>query len=195
MDEYKSNSNCSKEASSKKIEKVISGEAKEKKKSEARKLLGAFIPEDVQNVKGYILSDIILPMVKDGILDAMSYLLKGEVRKSKKSPGSRVQYGGFFEQNRSNRRSSTYNRSGYDLESDLVFDTRGDADAVIDAMNEILDQYPTVSVGDLYDLAGVTVNNYTANNYGWTDIGDARSVRTSDGYILKLPRPKPLDRD
>ena len=43
-------------------------------------------------------------------------------------------------------------------------------------------------VADLYDLAGITCRNYTANRYGWTDIQSAKVIRTREGYTLQLPR-------
>ena len=75
----------------------------------------------------------------------------------------------------------------------ILFDTRGDAEAVLDAMNDIISQYGTVSVSDFYDLARVPNDNFTMNRYGWTNIGGATAVRVRDGYILKLPRAIPLN--
>ena len=49
---------------------------------------------------------------------------------------------------------------------DILFDTRGDAEAVLDAMNDIISQYGTVSVSDFYDLARVPNDNFTMNRYG-----------------------------
>lgn len=60
-------------------------------------------------------------------------------------------------------------------------------------MNEIIAQYGVVSIGDLYDLANVSMDNFAANKYGWTDIRGCKSVRVRDGYILKLPRALPLN--
>ena len=66
MENYKPNSHKAKEEASKnvpekKIEKVISGTAKSKKKSEVRKLTDVFISEDVDSVKSYILLDVLVP--------------------------------------------------------------------------------------------------------------------------------------
>ena len=74
-----------------------------------------------------------------------------------------------------------------------MFDTRGDAEAVLDSMNDIISQYGMVSVSDFYDLANVANDNYTMNRYGWTNIAGATAVRVRDGYILKLPRAIPLN--
>ena len=55
-------------------------------------------------------------------------------------------------------------------------------------MDDILDQYGTVSVSDLYELADVACPHYTANKYGWTSLKNAQVMRCRDGYIIKLPR-------
>ena len=60
-------------------------------------------------------------------------------------------------------------------------------------MHDIIAQYGTVSVADLYDLARVPNDNFTMNRYGWTTLNGAQPVRVRDGYILKLPRVVPLN--
>ena len=126
----------------KKLEKVVSGGTKTRKKSEVKKFANIFVPEDVENVKSYILIDVIVPGIKNEI--AM-----------------------------------------YD---DIVFETRGDADLVLDQLESAINTYGIASVADLYDLAGITCRSYTANKYGWSDIRSAKVVRIRDGYILELPR-------
>jgi hypothetical protein len=64
---------------------------------------------------------------------------------------------------------------------------------VLQAMCDIVSsEYGIVSVGDLYDLANITNDNYTLNKYGWTNLRDAKVVPTRDGYMIKLPRALPL---
>ncbi len=202
MEEYKSNSHKSKEeqkdlSREKKVGKVITGTAKSKKKNEFQKFADVFISEDVNSVKSYIFMDVLVPAVKKAISDIVTngidMILYGEAGKSKKnSTVSKVSYKSFYEGG-NNRRDLgvSRNKSGYDYD-DVLFETRGDAETVLDAMNEIIAQYEMVSVGDLYDLANVSNDNYAANKYGWTDIGGCKAVRVRDGYILKLPKPRPL---
>ena len=59
-------------------------------------------------------------------------------------------------------------------------------------MDEIMEEYHIVRVADLYDLVGVT-GDYTDNNYGWTNIRNAKIVRVRDGYKIDMPRALPLD--
>ena len=75
----------------------------------------------------------------------------------------------------------------------IVLESRGDAESVLDSMGEIIDQYGMVKVADLYDLVGLT-GSYTDNNYGWTNLSTAHVVRLNDGgYLIKLPRALPID--
>ena len=59
-------------------------------------------------------------------------------------------------------------------------------------MCELIDTYQMVKVADLYDLVGISCD-YTANNYGWTNLRNASVERVRDGYILKLPKALPID--
>ena len=77
-EEYKGNSYRSKEKRqnadvpeipAKKVEKVIAGGAKLKKKNEFQKLRDVFISEDIGNVKSYILKDVLVPRIRDAIAD------------------------------------------------------------------------------------------------------------------------------
>ena len=75
---------------------------------------------------------------------------------------------------------------------DIIIENRGDAEEVLVRMDELIATYGLVSVADFYDLVGVS-GNYTDNKYGWTDIRGATTVRVGDGYMIKLPRVKPLN--
>lgn len=80
MEEYKGNSNKAKEQQKalppeKKVEKIVSGPVKSKKKNSIQKITSIFVPEDVEDVKSYIFEDIVVPAVKDIILDAVRALL------------------------------------------------------------------------------------------------------------------------
>lgn len=199
MEEYRSNSHRSREAKKesipeKKIEKVISGAAKSKKKSGIRKFASAFVPEDVDgDVMGYILEDIIVPAVKDIILDAVKAVLgvNGN-RKSHNSPASKVRYQKYYDDRDRRDTNVTKVRNGYEYD-DIIIDNRGEAEDVLSRMDELIDTYGVVSVADFYDLVGIT-GNYTDNKYGWTDIRSATVVRAGrDGYMIKLPKALPLN--
>lgn len=180
----------------KRAEKVIKGEAKVKK-NEMRKLTDVFISEDVGNVKNYILMDVIVPAVKKAIYDLVvgtldMSLYGGRGSGAKRSTADKVSYRDYNGVSRRDERTYNTNRtaSGYSYD-DIVVDTRGEAETVLMRMDEIMEEYESVRVADLYDLVGIT-GQYTDNNYGWTNIRNAEVVRVRDGYKIKMPRAIPL---
>lgn len=191
---YRSNSHKSKQelAKPKKVEKVIKGTARVKKKSEARKLMDIFIGEDVPNVKDYIVNDVFIPAIRKTLWDIVTgsadmFFGNGH-RQSRSKDGVSFRDYNSMSSNRSIPRQtkSTYN---YD---DIELTSREEAIAILTGMDDILDSYTIVSIADYYDLAGVT-GDPTANNYGWTDLKDAHIVRTRGGYMIRFPKPMPID--
>lgn len=187
-----------KAASEKKIEKVVQGEVKTKKKSEIQKLSNIFISEDVHNVKDYILMDVLVPSIKNAIYELVTGSLdmiffNGQGRLKKKTQSSTVSYSRYYDQKRDTDRgySGTRTTTGYDY-NDIILETRGEAEDVLDRMSELIDTYGQVTVADLYDLVGIT-GNYTDNKYGWVNIRNAEPIRVRNGYLLKLPKAIPVD--
>ena len=76
----------------------------------------------------------------------------------------------------------------------MIFESRGEAEAALSKMDEVIDVYGTVSVADLYDMCDLTAP-YTSNRYGWSNIQTAEVARLRDGgYVLKLPRALPISK-
>lgn len=176
------------------VEKVVSGVAKTKKKSEARRFMDNFITEDAQSIKSYIVMDVIIPAIKNAILDTVEMILGGNGKKRKRSTLDRITYTDYSNPGRRYGRGSeeTGLRSGGDFE-DVIVDTKGEAEEVISQLEAIIETYKVARVTDLYDLVGLTAP-YTGNRYGWTNLHTAESIRLRDGsYMIKLPRAMPID--
>lgn len=202
MEDYKPNSHKSREerqesAPEKKVEKIISGTVKSKKKTEIQKFADVFISEDVSNVKTYILMEVLVPAIKKAVSDVVTngldMILYGETGRTKKnSPSSKVSYRSYYDKGNDRRDyGSSKTRTGYDYD-DIILDNRGEAEDVLSRMDDLIATYGLVSVADLYDLVGITCN-YTDNKYGWTDIRSAQVIRVRDGYMIKLPKALPLN--
>lgn len=196
MAEYKPNSHKyknEKQTTEKKSTKIVSGNVKTRKKSELQKMTGAIISEDARNVKSYILMDVLLPAIKDAIEDIVTngirMILRGETgaRARGGSGLSKISYNTISS---SNSRPS-YVRSGYTYD-DIVLDTRGEVENVIRHMDDLINQYGSVSVADLYDMVGI-LGTPNDNKWGWANVRNAEPIRVKDGYLLKLPKAHPID--
>ncbi len=188
----------------KEIKKVAS--ATKRKKSMAKKFKEAFVGEDGddQSVADYILYDVLVPAAKNTISDIVTggieMILYGERRGGSRMNRDRgrsyVNYSGYSTRrdNDRARNSSRVRRSARDrvYNDDIVLPTRGEAEQVIDSLLDIIDQYGSASIADLYSLTGID-SDFTDNSYGWTNLSTASVSRTRDGYILNLPRAYPID--
>ena len=194
---YKSNSFKSKEEQQKtneendrkKLDKVVSGTVKTKKKSGFSNFFGNFVSEEVPNIKTFIVKDVIVPTIKKAIVDTVDMVLYGGTRGSRKSSASRVSYTRYYDDPR-DRRDESVSRPSY-VYDDIIIESRGEAEGVLSQMNDLIDTYGVVSVADLYDLVGIS-GNYTDNKYGWTNLRNADVRRTRDGYLLVLPKALPI---
>ena len=180
----------------KKVEAVVSNPVKSKKKSFWSKISDEFISEDGKGVGDYILIDVLVPAIKKTISDIVTngidMILYGgrSPRSSSNIPAYRVSYRNYYDQ-----RNNDYARPRVGQQynyNEIVFQTRGDADAVLTNLRDIIAQYGLAKVADYYDLAG-TDCSYTDNNYGWTDLRYADVIRLNNGYSIRLPKPMPID--
>ena len=196
MENYPGNSDRSKkEPERKKLEKVVSGEVKAKKG-----LSESFISGTPRNVVSNLLTDVLIPAAKKTIVDmvnnGISMLLYGETGRVNKSsnPVSRISYRDYYDNPRQRSEPVRTSRSAYDIEQ-IIFPSRGDAEATLAAMEDIIDRYDEVTLEAFYELVGKPeLIRHTDCKYGWRDLSMAYSDATRDGYILRLPRMKPLDR-
>ena len=200
MEEYKPNSHKSKEEQKsnlpeKRFEKVITGVVKQKKKAGGIRLRDIFLTGDIQDIKSSIWNDVVVPLTKKALTEGLDVFLYGRTNRSRNggTNAAKFSYDKIYSGSNSYRntvsQSQQHSQNGLDYDN-LEFETRGDADSVLDAMNEIISTFDVVSIGDLYDLAGVVNDNYAVSNkYGWYSIEGCKSVRTKDGtYVLRLPK-------
>lgn len=201
MDDYKSNSHKSKDdenkKADKKVDKVITGSATKRKTTLSNKIARAFVPDDISNVKEYIFFDVIVPMIKNGILDSLETLFNtgrsSGGRRGRSSGhgtlGTKISYQGYYDDSRQ-RKDSGPVRAGYSYD-DIVVDSFAEAEEIIRSMEAIIEEYGTTSVADLYELAGLT-GAFTDRDFGWSNLQTAKPEKVRGGWLLRLPRATTL---
>jgi hypothetical protein len=207
--DYRSNSNASKETTpepERKVEPVISGTAVQRKKSLGRRIAESFKGEDTQTVGQYLLFSVVIPQIKDLIYDigegALRRLLNGDTARGytggvKSAGGKRyVSYGSASTQgavSKAGAQNSQQRERSDDFE-DIIVETRGDAQEVMDKMANLIETYGMASVNDLKSAVGLT-GKFTDDKWGWITMGgtDIRRVGgATPGYVLIFPRPEAL---
>lgn len=204
----------------KRIDKVVEGEVIRRKRPLGRRFKDFFFGSvDAQSVWEYIVQDIFVPAAKDLIYDAGSgglerALFHDESRHRRRHrpsrSSSRTDYNRLtrryddrppfppadrrrdeFRDRDRDRRPSHGSPRKVELD-DILLATRAEAEHVLDRLYDLINEYESASVSDLYELLGIT-SQYTDDRWGWMDLRGSGVRRTRDGYLLDLPRPIPLD--
>lgn len=204
MSDYVPNSHRFKEeqkaaaSDEKRIQSVIKGATKTKKKNPITKFTDIFISEDVSNVKSWLIMDLLLPTIKKAILGALDMTLPGgnvSHGATRYDSTPKISYRKYYDDPRDDdrfaRTSRPASKSRFDYD-EIHFDYRSDAEIVLDQMRDAIREYKLVTVNDLYDACRLQAP-YTSNKYGWTNLDKAKVVRTNDGYIIDLPPARPID--
>lgn len=104
-------------ASEKKVQKIVSGNVKTRKKSEMSKFKDTIFAEDVNSVKSYLFIDVIIPAIKKAIFETVTngvdMMLYGEVRGKKRSSYDQVSYRDY---SKSDRPYSSRSSTSFDLD-------------------------------------------------------------------------------
>jgi hypothetical protein len=206
--DFPSNSDASRnQPEDKKIERVISGEARRKKPSIGKRFKDTFIAGTVRSTVSYVALDVLLPMAKDTVVEVVEQgitkLIFGDGRRRRGSmpppsgPTGYINYSRYSSGPMGDRMSSASRamsrraRAAHDFD-EIVLDSRTEAEEVIDRLYDLVSRYESASVADLYELVGLG-SSHTDHKWGWTDLRGAGVSRIRDGYLLDLPDPDPLD--
>lgn len=177
---------------------MVQGQTRVKKESLGTKLKRIFFSEDVDNVGSFILLDVLVPAIKDTFASIIENTVNVALFGS--SRGRAYGQRSISPQARANLywNSSVGNQRPYANEQrprssnnfrEIIYDTQADANRVLDSMIDLVSTYGVASISDLYSFSGLSSDNFTNNDYGWTNMQGARVVRARDGYVLELPKP------
>ena len=224
-DDFPSNSNTSKEAQKKppvsntgkepkKIVQITEGSVTQRKKSRTKRAKALFFGGDARGAVMFVATEVLVPALKDMIIDGGREVLERIVLGDRRSQSSyrgnyysrssptRTRYDGYsrptqYAQTAPWRREeprhvSDHSRAVFDF-GEIIIESRGEAEQVLDTLIDVIQQYGQTSVSDLYGLVGIT-SAYTDQKYGWTTLqGSTVQHVRGGGYLLVLPRPVPLD--
>lgn len=189
-----------------KVEKIVEGTVVRRKKSLGKKFAETFFG-NAKNVWDFVLIDVMIPAARDTMVDAGKAYLEGifypdsvrrprsaRDRRDRHTPYDRVGSRGpvgYRRDERDRPRMSPRNRSKHNFD-EIIVSKRAEAEGILQMLDDIIAQYGEATVENFYDMVGET-SDYTDRNWGWRALPGAGVDRVSDGYVLDLPRPIPLD--
>lgn len=178
-------------------EKVISGVVIERKPGLGSKLRDTFMGVSAREVGQHVVMDVIVPQLRGMVVDAGIQMLErtilGETRQrtsSTSSASSRVRGSGYVAYNRFAGQGSESEPTNYRSNQvrEVIVETRGDAQMVLDKLFEHIDRYNAVSVAYYYELVGIT-GKFTDHQWGWTNLNASGVSSVREGYRIELPAP------
>src|SRR3954451_2689442 len=188
-----------------KIEQVTSATAEQRKKGLGGRFKETFIGGSARDAGEYMMMEVIIPSVRDLMAEAVHSLtdrmIYGNQRPRRGTTTSsysglgHVDYQGMSRSNRppTTRTLSQTSRARHDF-GEIVIPNRQEAEEVLDRLYDVLSQYGSVPVANLYALTGIQ-SSHADHKWGWTSLRGAKVARLRNGgYLLDLPNPEPLDR-
>lgn len=194
--DLKPNSDKSKEEK-REIKPIVKGQVTSKKAGVGKKFMDTFFSEDLYSVKNYIIRDVLIPGIKDGLYDifsgSLSMMFYGDTGKRRTSGTPSRTKGGYVDYSSysSQGKKTQAKKSGVYSYNEIIFDNREDATDVKDTMHDLMERYNEVKIGDYYELAGLDCES-TDWEHGWYDLSDMALVRDRDGWRIRLPKAVPL---
>lgn len=187
------------------VDKVVEGQVVRRKKPLGKRIKETFLGGDNRSIGEFIFQDVIIPNIRDMIFEAGQQGLErslypgSEPRAFRRGVGSRpgdprrhVNYNGIARgparDRLEDRTMSRRARANHDF-GEIILATRPEAEAVLEGLFALLEQYEVATVSDLYEMTGVS-SQFTDRNWGWTDLRGTDIRRIREGYLLDLPRPE-----
>lgn len=174
------------------------------KKPLSQKFAETFLIGDGMDIKIYIIRDLVIPGVKNAVLDVIEMAFYGTVSGRRRSTGRRdvgTDYRSCYSspsrrEDRRERSDSRDRRSRRDDKLDyrnIILLNRDETEEVIRQLHKRIDKYGCVSIAELFDLIDEPISNHNDNNWGWKDPRDIGIRRVSRGYLIDVSEAEYLD--
>ena len=165
----------------------------------AQKFAMLFVEESGDSIKEYVISDLIIPAIKDSIIGAIEMLLYGTARSRSSKHGTSSS--GYTPYNKyaasSPTRSSavqTKSQGSYNINQyrDITYDTRAEAEDVYHTLLDLVNDsdYHQATIADFFDASEISIdNNYIFDDWGWKELPEKYPVRHAPGGRFYLDMP------
>ena len=171
------------------------------KKPLSSKFADAFISDAAKDVKDYIVMDVIIPGIKDTIINCLEMIFFGNT--SGRGRSSRVtrlssentSYRAFYQSDydsygapRRRERRDRYRDDGYSDRVDyrnIIVRDRGSAEEIVSKLRGRIEKYGEATKSDLFELIDIP-SSHVDNNWGWTDPRDIGIRRVTSGYLIDV---------
>lgn len=171
------------------------------KKPLSSKFADAFISDSAKDVKDYIVMDVIIPGIKDTIINCLEMIFFGSTTGRGRSSrvtrlnSENTSYRAFYQSDydsygapRRRERRDRYRDDGYSDRIDyrnIIVRDRGSAEEIVSKLRGRIEKYGEATKSDLFELIDIP-SSHVDNNWGWTDPRDIGIRRVTSGYLIDV---------
>lgn len=172
--------------------------AKEKKRTFGERIAENFLNLDREQIRDRLLFDWLFPEIIATFDDILRMIFFGDrndgSRSSRRGERGRSSYNSIYDERRRERERDDPTRQNF-RHIKLIFDTREDAEEILDELRESLEESSGgfVTVKELYSLADMPTN-YAMNSWGWFDLEDCIITRDRNEWVLEMPKAEVVRR-
>lgn len=173
------------------------------KKPLSKKFAETFMTEDAKDVKTWLIMDVLIPGLKNTILDVISMMFFGEVDSRSRGSSSRdrggrtnyrAKYRSSSDRDDRRRREDRYESNDRVDFRHIILQTRNDAEDLVREMKRRIEDTGSVSISELLDMIDAAESSrYTDCNWGWDDPRDVGLKRISSGWLIDVAEPRYLN--
>lgn len=172
------------------------------KKPLGKKFAETFMTEDAKDVKTWLIMDVLIPGLKNTILDVISMMFFGETdsrsRGSSRDRGGRTNYRAKYrsssDRDDRRRRDDRYDSDDRVDFRNIILRNRADGEDLVNKMKERIEDTGSVSISELLDMIDAAASSrYTDCNWGWDDPRDVGLRRISSGWLIDVAEPRYLN--
>lgn len=155
-----------------------------------------FIAQDIKSVWGYVFERVVIPAFQNLAVNTINSIARGvflgegainTYRENSGKPSTGYTPYGSMYQGNVDARTSGHKTSGRFQFDELDYDDYGDAQMVLDILDECIANSGVATISDMYTASQRTCP-YTGYYYGWKDLSKARIIQEGDRWWLKMPR-------
>lgn len=187
------------------VKPVVKGRVVRSKTPLGRRVLRMFFSGTGEGIVEGVIKDVFVPalqsMVTEMFSQGINRAIYGDSRSSGYRPPSRSGRGSIISYNDryptrptpqapTPARRPVDRRDSYDI-GDIVLEDRLDAEAVLEGLQNQIQDYGSTTVATLFNLMEQS-SVHTDHKWGWTDLSEVDLRRVASGWRLVLPYPEHL---
>lgn len=166
------------------------------KKPFSKRMIKFFLDEDIEDVKGWLIHEIILPELKEMGRGVIANAFGIDYKPSRSGDTYHRDYRAYYRGSGSKKKNDGPKRdSRFDDEVDyrnIILEDRRDAEELVDRMRYQIEYDGTISVAEFLNLLHLP-SEWTDSDWGWNNPNDIGIKKVHNGFRIDVREARRID--